>query len=315
MSPRPHPTPGIPLRRPRARLAAWAAIALVLPGCTSLGEANDDVSVQVSAETSGPALPPAPPAVEPREDGRLHEYPTIAPEDLPQPEDTTGTPHETESSTADDEPETRGTEPRADLDALRALDEPAEPLLPAAQQAQITNPTHARWYNAWGPSSFTNPEWEYSNKAELWDQIVDLVWEDAVQRYGDRLYDKHGTVWPGSNTSSYAVWGWSGHEAAGGYGQMDQVSVGLDPAQEGQRRPDVAVYLVQIRVTEEGPDLFQGELHRIAPPFEMSGELVWPQQTQELIQNHIPPWDTWVFPAGLANTDGWQPIQPGHTGG
>ncbi len=310
MSPRPHPTPGIPLRRPRARLAAWAAIALVLPGCTSLGEANDDVSVQVSAETSGPALPPAPPAVEPREDGRLHEYPTVAPDGRPQPAETTELPAGTASLAPNEEADLR-----AELDALRALDRPAEVLLPAAQQGDITNPLHARWYNAWGPASFTQPEWEWANKAELWDQIVDLVWEDAVQRYGDRLYDRHGTVWPGSNTSSYAVWGWSGHHESGGYGHIGQVRVGLDPSQEGQRRPDVGLYTIQIRVSEEGPGLFRGELHRIAPPFEMSGELVWPDQTTEAIRNGSQSDDTWVYPADLANDDGWEVINPEYAGG
>jgi hypothetical protein len=143
---------------------------------------------------------------------------------------------------------------------LRTPGGPAETLLPAGQQDQVDSPLHRRWWDSFGPASFTNPEWEWVNKAQLWDAVVERVWADAVERYGDRLYDRPGTVWPRSDTSAYAVGAWSSHMESGGYGHVGLARVGLHPSDPEQRRPDLGVYWFQVAVDEVEPERFAGEL-------------------------------------------------------
>lgn len=169
---------------------------------------------------------------------------------------------------------------------LRTPGGPAETLLPAGQQDQVDSPLHRRWWDSFGPASFTNPEWEWVNKAELWDAVVQRVWADAVERYGDRLYDRPGTVWPGSDTSAYALGAWSSHMESGGYGHVGLARVGLHPSDPQQRRPDLGVYWFQVAVDEVEPGRFTGELVMVSQPFEMSGELVFPDETRPFISEH-----------------------------
>lgn len=232
-----------------------------------------------SAQTPSPKPEaPAPPAPSP----------TPPPNAAPAP---------TSEPTPTAEPTAEGGEPTApppavddtELDALRVVGGPAEVLLPAADQDQIDNPLHNRWWHQFRPAFIGNPEWEWSNKAELWDELVEDVWADAKERYGTALLDRPGTVWPGSDTSAYAVWGWSSHDVSGGYGHIGLFRVGLEPEDPEQRRPDVGVYTFQIEAREVEEGRFEGRLNRVVEPFLMSGEMIFPDETRPYIAEDAPP--------------------------
>ncbi len=93
--------------------------------------------------------------------------------------------------------------------AARRLAEPGGPAEiygSAEQVAQITEPYIARWWEDFKPAPFTQPEWEWANKAELWDAVTSAVWDDATARYGERIHPRIATVWPGGgNVSANAV--------------------------------------------------------------------------------------------------------------
>lgn len=277
--------------RPRSADQDPAPAVAVAP--TTPAPAAADSPPPAPSPTSTAVAPPTP---------AMEALPSAAPTPTPEPIPTATAaptpelreePEPTPTPTAVDDP---------DLDALRVVGGPAEALLPSAQQDQIDNPLHNRFWPIFKPAPATEPDWEWSNKAELWDAIVEDVWRDAKERYGDQLYDRPGTIWPGSETSPYAVTGWSSHAESGGYGYIGLASVGLHPAESGQRRPDIGLYTIQIEVTPVDDQVFAGRLHRIADPFRMSGEMVYPDETRPYISNDAPPADPpfeLIQPGGL----------------
>lgn len=151
--------------------------------------------------------------------------------------------------------EERGWRPMTveEAEAWRAPGGAGELFGPASQMDELASDAHRIWWNRFGPGGSEFPGWEWVNKDELWDEVMGSVWADATARFGTRLRDRPGTVFPGLNTSANAVWTWSKHtDGDADFGWFGIVHVGVDPDDATQARPDVAIYGVQIAVTETG---------------------------------------------------------------
>ncbi|MBA2319402.1 MAG: hypothetical protein H0V93_16720 [Euzebyales bacterium] len=179
-------------------------------------------------------------------------------------------------STASGTPTPRSEEDLAEVRALAEPGGPAEVFGPAEQVADLESPLHQRWWRDFKPAPVTDPEWEWANKEELWNAVVAAVWDDAVSRYENRIHPLPGTVFPGNDRSGNAVWAWASHTERPRFGYLGLASVALTSETPGQRRPDLAVYWYQVKVTPtDDPHRFVGELHRVYDPFEMPGTIPW----------------------------------------
>lgn len=209
-----------------------------------------------------------------------------------------------DTTDGDDESPWRPMTPE-EAEAWREPGAAGEVFAPANRQEEITNEAHTRWYELFRPESRTRmPDWYWSNKEQLWDQLADAVVEMAAEDFGTRLRGQPGTVWPGADTPANGLFTYASHtNPPGTYGWFGVARVGIEPDDARQARPDVGLYVLQVRVdATEDPDAWVGELHRIEGPAIASGETTWHDQLIAEILAEADPLDV-----------AWEEINPEHS--
>ena len=125
------------------------------------------------------------------------------------------------------------------------------------------------------PEPADAPDREWVNKDALWDAVVWQTWQDALERYGDRIAPEVTQVHPGdaNYTSAFAgVYGSHVH-APDGAGTLLVTMVGLEPEDPEQRYQDVAHYYHYVDGAAEDTATPTGTLRKTAEPCVLDGAL------------------------------------------
>ena len=262
-------------------LAMLAALCLLAIGCADETATADAAETTTPDDAEGSAQDE--PSADPTEEAT--QEPTEEPTEEEPSEEPTDEPTEEPTEEPDDGPSDEPNEPTepaeehepVDPDDLRTLGGAAQVFTHAENQFELEHWLHYTWFeNAFRPIDAPNAIW--ANKGELWDDMVDAVWDAAVEDHADQLVTDEWIWWTEDEETampSYGIYPRLIDEIPDD-GVLLWAWVAIHPDEGGRYAPDVAVYGVQIDAEETEPRIWHGEVAQVfGGDCVVNGELTW----------------------------------------